>query len=97
MVILLQILYTCFGKFLYHIRTIGCWRVEVSSKYSFLSEIDLQLCSSHDNISAWTANKPYHKGSMVIHNGMIYIAMGDQNLGVPGHMTDYVLFVFSVF
>lgn len=81
----LQILSNHFLKFVSHTHFFGYWRL-----LSPLEETEEQ----QTNITAWSSNKkPYSKGSIVTYEGKTYKAMGEHNYGVPGQITDRVLFI----
>jgi hypothetical protein len=79
----LQLLANHFLKFVSHTHFFGYWQL-----------IDSQETDKNVTISNWSANrKPYSKGSVVQYEGKTYIAMGEHNYGVPGQVTDRVLFL----
>jgi hypothetical protein len=85
----LQLLSNHFLKFVSHTHFFGYWR-QIPTPPSESATNDKQ----NGSITSWSANrKPYSKGSVVLYDGKTYVAMGEHNYGVPGQLTDRVLFL----
>eukprot|EP01027_Heterolobosea_sp_BB2_P013038 GEZU01018850.1.p1 GENE.GEZU01018850.1~~GEZU01018850.1.p1 ORF type:complete len:658 (-),score=108.03 GEZU01018850.1:99-2072(-) len=85
-----QLLYTSFLDFLIHTQTVGCWHPLRSTSHK---KPALSRLSGDKSTPVWSPHAtPYEKGAIVLYKDKYYVAVGEQNNGVPDSSLDYALY-----